>query len=51
MMYLNLTGMLSTSAKNFTKGQFAQNLKNMSDIYEHVQYFNVAIFINLKQVP
>ena len=24
-------------AKNLTKGQFAQNLKNESDIYEHVQ--------------
>ena len=24
-------------AKNLTKGEFAQNLKNRSDIYEHVQ--------------
>ena len=25
-------------AKNLTKGQFAQNLKSGSDIYEHVQF-------------
>ena len=25
-------------AKNLTKGQFAQNLKNGSDIYEHVHF-------------
>ena len=44
-------------AKNLTKGQFVQNLKNGSDIYEHVhnnvrmqnviRILNVCIFVSL----
>ena len=34
-------------AKNLTKGQFAQNLKNRSDIYEHVETRKIMILLRI----
>ena len=33
-----MTGLFYSIAKNFTKGQLAQNLKNGSDIYDYVHH-------------
>ena len=44
-----MTGLFHSIAQNLTKGQFAQNLKNGSDIYEHARKVKILKHIKVLQ--